>query len=170
MHLKSTPNAVTGLKDGFTDWAVDFQYDRIIPQFKNDVLSIRGTYIRENSSLVATLAAEGAAQSRHHLNTVQLNAEYHFGTKLSGTAGFFNITGTADSVLFSQAPISGSANGSPASTGYILNLSWWPQQNIDLAAQYTGYTRFNGAGTNYDGAGRNAGGNNSIYLLARFVF
>jgi hypothetical protein len=73
-------------------------------------------------------------------------------------------------VLFAQAPVSGSANGSPASTGYILNLSWWPQQNIDLAAQYTGYTRFNGAGTNYDGAGRNAGGNNSIYLLARFVF
>jgi hypothetical protein len=170
MHMKSTPNAVTGLNDGFTDWAVDFQYDRTIPQFKNDVLSIRGNYIRENSSLVATLAAEGAAQSRHHLNTVQLNAEYHFGTKLSGTAGFFNITGTADPGLFAQAPVSGSANGSPASTGYILNLSWWPQQNIDLAAQYTGYTRFNGAGTNYDGAGRNAGGNNSIYLLARFVF
>jgi hypothetical protein len=170
MHMKSTPNAVTGLNDGFTDWAVDFQYDRTIPQFKNDVLSIRGTYIRENSSLVATLAAEKAAQSRHHLNTVELNAEYHFGTKLSGTVGFFNITGTADPVLFAQAPVSGSANGSPASTGYILNLSWWPQQNIDLAAQYTGYTRFNGAGTNYDGAGRNAGGNNSIYLLARFVF
>jgi hypothetical protein len=53
---------------------------------------------------------------------------------------------------------------------YILNLSWWPQQNIDLAAQYTGYTRFNEAGTNYDGAGRNAGGNNSIYLLAQFIF
>ncbi len=48
--------------------------------------------------------------------------------------------------------------------------SWWPQQNIDLAIQYTGYLRFNGAGTNYDGAGRNAGANNSTYVLVRFVF
>ena len=42
--------------------------------------------------------------------------------------------------------------------------------NIDLAAQYTGYGKFNGASTNYDGAGRDATGNNSVYLLARFVF
>jgi hypothetical protein len=39
-----------------------------------------------------------------------------------------------------------------------------------LAAQYTGYLRFNGAATNYDGARRNAGGNNAVFLLVRFVF
>ncbi|HXW89859.1 MAG TPA: hypothetical protein VEK33_04865 [Terriglobales bacterium] len=44
------------------------------------------------------------------------------------------------------------------------------QQNIDLAVQYIGYLRFNGAGSNYDGAHRYADGNNSIYLLARLVF
>ena len=170
MHMKSSPSAITGLTDGYTDWAADFQYDRTIPQFKNDVVSFRGTYIRENSSLGATFAAGGAVQTRHHLNTTQINAEYHFGARLSGTLGFFDISGTADPLLFAQAPVSGSANGSPASSGYILNLSWWPQQNIDLAVQYTGYWQFNGAGTNYDGAGRNAGANNSTYLLARFVF
>ena len=170
MHMKSTPGAVTGLQDGYTDWAADFQWDRTLPQFKNAVLSLRGTYIRENSSLVASFAAGAAAAVSHHLNTAQANVEYHFGTRVSATAGFFNITGTADPLLFASAPISGSANGSPQSTGYLLNLSWWPQQNIDLAFQYTGYTRFNGAGTNYDGAKRNANGNNSVYLLARFVF
>ena len=171
MHVKSTPNAITGLEDGFTDWAVDFQYDRTIPQWKNDVLSIRGTYIRENSSLIASTVDTLAGFPSHHLNTVQGEAEYHFGTKLSGTVGLFSVTGTADPLLFGQGtPISGSANGSPQSRGYILNLSWWPQQNIDLAAQYTGYTRFNGGSNNYDAAGRNASGNNSVYLLARFVF
>ena len=35
--------------------------------------------------------------------------------------------------------VSGSANGDPRSNRYILNLSWWPQQNIDLDVQYTGY-------------------------------
>lgn len=170
MHVKSSPNGVTGLEDSYTDWAADFQYDRAIPQFKNDVVSIRGTYIRENSSLDATFAAAGAGQIPHHLNTEQLNAEYHFGTKFSGTAGFFVVTGTADPLLYPQASVSGSANGSPQSNGYILNASWWPVQNIDLALQYTGYWRFNGAGTNYDGAGRDASANNTLYVLARFVF
>ena len=106
----------------------------------------------------------------HHLNTVQGNVEYHFGTCFSGTVGYFDVTGTADPLFFPVAPVSGSANGSPHSNGYLLNVSWWPQQNIDLAVQYLGYIRFNGAGTNYDGAGRNAGANSSTYLLARFVF
>jgi len=170
MHVKSTPNNITGLEDSYTDFAADFQYDRTIPQFKNDVLSVRGTYIRENSSLPATVLAGGAALSRHHLNTAQANVEYHFGTRLSGTAGLFDITGTRDPLLFAQAAVSGSANGSPQSNGYTLNVSWWPEQNVDLAVQYTGYLRFNGARVNYDGAGRDAAANNTVYVLARFVF
>jgi hypothetical protein len=133
---------------------------------------VRGTYIRENSSLDATfaLANPGAARIRHHLNTLQGNVEYHFGTKISGTAGLFSVTGTPDILLYAQAPVFGSNNGDPRSNGYTLNLSWWPEQNIDLAVQYTGYLRFNGAQTNYDGVGRAASGNNAVFLLARFVF
>ena len=170
MHVKATPNGITGPTDSYTDWAADFQYDRTLPQFKNDVLSFRGTYIRENSSQQATFGAGGAIQPGHRLNTAQANVEYHFGTKLSATAGIFDITGTADPLLFPQAAVSGSANGSPHSSGYTLNLAWWPEQNIDLAVEYTGYLRFNGAQTNYDGAGRNASANNTVFLLARFVF
>lgn len=170
MHVKSTPNGVTGPEDSFTDWAADFEYDRTLPQFKNDVLTIRGSYIRENSSLLATFLQEGAEQVSHHLNTAQAHVEYHFGTKFSGTAGVFNITGTADPGLFGQESVSGSANGSPQSNGYTLNASWWPAQNVGLTMQYTGYLRFNGAQNNYDGFGRNASSNNTVFLLARFVF
>jgi hypothetical protein len=174
LHMKSTPGGsaagITGLEDGYTDWAADFQYDRTIPQFRGDVLSIRGTYIRENSSLLATFNNTGADFIQHHLNTVQANAEYHFGDKYSATIGYFDVTGTPDFSLFPAGPISGNANGDPRSSGVIGNISWWPVQNIGLTLQYTGYTRFNGAGTNYDGAGRNAGSNNTLYLLARFVF
>ena len=53
--------AITGLEDGYTDWAADFQYDRTIPQFRGDVLSFRGTYIRENSSLLSTFTSGGAS-------------------------------------------------------------------------------------------------------------
>ena len=170
MHMKSTPGAITGLEDGYTDWAADFQYDRIIPQFRGDVLSIRGTYIRENSSLVATASSLLDPLIQHHLNTAQADAEYHFGDKYSATIGYFSVTGTPDPLLFPEATLTGNANGDPRSNGIIANVSWWPVQNIGLTFQYTGYTRFNGAGTNYDGAGRNAGSNNTLYLLARFVF
>jgi hypothetical protein len=171
MHVKSTPGAITGLEDSYTDWAADFQFDRSIPQWKNDVLSIRGTYIRENSSLLASLDQGAAGIIGHHLNTVQGEAEYHFGNRVSTTAGLFSVTGTPDAALYpAGTPVTGNLNGSPTSRGYIFNVAWWPQQNIGLTAQYTGYTRFNGGAADYDAAGRNADGNNSIYLMARFVF
>ena len=176
MHTNATPGAVTGLQDNYNDIAADFQYDRTIPSFHNNVLSIRGTYIRENSTLNSEFATEGADVLNHHLNTVQANAEYHFGNRYTGTFGWFNTTGTSDFTYYNQgcdeAPcaITGSANGSPASSGFIANVSWWPVQNIDLSAQYIKYWRFNGGSTNYDGNLRNASDNNTVYLLARFVF
>ena len=172
MHMKSTPGNITGPEDSLTDWAVDFQDDLTIPKFRSDVLSLRGTYIRENSSLLATASSfEGDTLIRHHLNTVKANAEYHFGDKYAATIGYFNVTGTPDPLLLPTGPVTGNANnGDPRSGGYIANVSWWPVQNIGLPLQYTGYTRFNGAATNYDGSGRNADSNNTLYLLARFVF
>jgi hypothetical protein len=168
MHMASTPGGVVGLEDYYTNWAVDFQVDRTL--FRKDVLSLRGTYIRENSDLAATFNAQGAQLSKHHLNTLLANAEYHFGNRLSGTFGWFDTEGTVDPLLFAQSPVSGSANGDPRGAGYIASFSYWPMQNLQLAAQYTGYTRFNGAAMNYDGAGRNASGNNTVYLDVRFIF
>jgi hypothetical protein len=168
MHVKSTPFNITGLEDGYTDWAFDTQYDRTL--FRKDILSLRGTYIRENSQLAFSCSNDLAAVCGHHLNTFMANAEYHLGNRYSGTFGFFDTAGTIDTTLYGQSPVSGSANGDPRSVGYIANISYWPWQNLQLAAQYTGYTRFNGGSTNYDGAGRDASANNTIYLNARFLF
>ncbi|HUY81668.1 MAG TPA: hypothetical protein VMU92_08090 [Acidobacteriaceae bacterium] len=167
IHMKSTPGGITGPEDSYTDWAVDTQYDRVIGK---DVLSLRGTYIRENASLVASLDQESVAQSHHYLNSGNVNAEYHFGNRYSTAFGWFGVTGTPDPVLYAPGSVSGSANGDPKSNGYITNFSVWPTQNVDLAIQYTGYTTFNGASNNYDGSGRNASDNNTLYLLTRFIF
>ena len=168
MHMQSTPNGISGLEDSYTDWAVDSQWDRTM--FRKDVLSIRGTYIREHSDLLATFAAAAAQVRTHHLDTFMANGEYHFGNKYSAAFGWFHIGGTADPLLFPSGDVTGNANGNPKTDGYTLNFSYWPWQNLLLAAQYTGYTNFNGAGTNYDAAGRSASGNNAIYLNARFLF
>jgi hypothetical protein len=168
MHMRSSPGAITGPEDDFTDWAVDTQIDRTL--FRTDVLSLRASYTRENSNLAAMAALEAASPGSHHLNTFMANAEYHFGNRASGAFGWFNTTGTTDVNLYPQDSVGGSANGDPRSAGYIANFSYWPWQNLQLSAQYTGYTRFNGGSTNYDGAGRNANSNNTVYLVARFVF
>jgi hypothetical protein len=168
IHMQSTPNGISGLEDSYTDWALDTQIDRSL--FRTDVLSLRATYIHENSNLLASVAAGASSLAPNRLNTVMANVEYHFGTRYSGTFGIFNTGGTVNPFLYPPAPVSGSANGDPRGAGYIANFSYWPWQNLQLAAQYTGYTRFNGGTTNYDGSGRNALANNTVYLNARFIF
>ncbi len=177
MHMKSTNNVIndeiSNVYDSYTDWALDTQYDRTL--FRHDVLSLRGTYIRENSNLASSASVPPptgplASPGGHHLNTFTANAEYHFGNRYTGTFGWFITEGTADTLLYPPGAVTGNANGDPRSAGYIANVSYWPWQNLQLAAQYTGYTRFNGGSTNYDGAGRNASGNNTIYLDAKFLF
>ena len=168
MHMRSSPGAITGPEDDYTDYAVDAQIDRTV--VRTDVLSWRATYIRENSNLLASTALGAASPGNHHLNTFLTNAEYHFGNKYSGSFGWFDTSGTIDPLLFTQSAVGGSANGDPRGAGYIANFSVWPWQNLQLSAQYTGYTKFNGGSNNYDGAGRNAGGNNTVYLVARFIF
>ena len=167
IHMKSTPGGVTGAEDSYTDFGPDIDYERTIGK---DVVSVRATYVRENAALVASAANGAASPGPHHLNASNVNAEYHFGNRFSGAAGWFLTDGTNDPLLYAQVPVSGSANGGLRSEGFITNLSYWPFQNLDLAAQYTNYTRFNGGSANYDLAGRNASDNNTVYLLARFVF
>ena len=168
MHVSSTPQAVVGPRDHYTDVAADFQYERVFPwEARNDLLTVHGTYIHENSDLNATaaLTPPGSAPGAHRLGTLRLDGIYHIGNKYSATFGVFGTTGTTDSVLYTPSP-----TGDPRSKGYIANFSWWPVQNILLGLQYTGYRSFNGAGTNYDGAGRNASDNNSIYTVVWLIF
>jgi hypothetical protein len=171
MHLASTPGGVLGPRDYFTDIAADFQWEHTLPwKSRNDLLTVHGDYIHENADLLGTLGAGGAAFASHDLNFEHLDGVYHLGTRYSFDAGPFAITGTTDPTLYASAPVSGSSTGNPRADGYVLNVSYWPVQNIQLGAQYTGYWKFNGLGMNYDGAGRNASDNNSIYLIAWFIF
>ena len=164
IHMRSTPNGITGIEDDYTDFAFDTQIDRSL--FRKDVLSFRATYIRENANLLASVPA----QPGNHLNTILANAEYHLGNKYTGTLGWFDTGGNVNQNLYTPGAVNGSANGDPRGAGYIANVTFWPWQNLELAAQYTGYMRFNGGTTNYDGSLRNANANNTIYLDMKVIF
>jgi hypothetical protein len=168
LYLKSTPNSISGPADTYMDIAGDMQWDLTVA--RHDVLSLRGTYIHQKANLAGTVAMGAASVLHQDLSSVNVNAEYHFGNRVSATFGWFDTWGTADPTLYPADAIGGSASGSPNSDGFIANLSWWPTQNLQFSAQFTGYDKFNGGKTDYDGSGRNASDNNTFYLLGRFIF
>lgn len=170
MHVRSTPQAVVGPTNSYTDVAVDAQYERVLPRLANDILTVHGTYVRENSDLNAFFDAQEASLISHHLNTFRINGVWHFGYRYEPGVEYFITTGTADPLLSRYFAIDGNPNGDPKSAGILLNFTYWPVQNIRLAAQYTAYTQFNGGGINYNGLGRNASDNNSMYLDLGLIF
>jgi hypothetical protein len=161
IYMNSFPGAVSGLEDRYTDPSFDFQYER---PFGANLLDAHGSYTHESTDLLATYSAGGATTKSNHLNTFKLDSTYHWTNKYTATGALFATTGNSDPLLYAPAPLTGSNNGRPNSSGYIAQFAFWPVQNIDLNVNYTGYFKFNGATTNYDGANRNASDNNTVYL------
>lgn len=170
MHLRSTPGSIIGRENIYTDYAADAQFERVLPKLRNNLITFHTTYIRENSRLNADFASGAAVLVDHSLNTFRVNAAYHFGYRYVPAFQYFVTTGVADPLELAPASFSGSANGSPNSRGYMLNFTYWPVQNVRMALQYTGFTQFNGRGTDYDGFGRNASDNNSVYVFLGVIF
>jgi hypothetical protein len=161
LAVNSHPNAIDGPVDRYVDPAFDFQFER---PFGANLLDAHGTWIHEKQNLGATFLTGGATTIAHHLDTLKLDSTYHWTNKYTATGALFATMGDADPLLYAPAPLTGSQNGSPDNTGYTVQFAYWPVQNIDLNVNYTGYTKFNGAKTNYDGANRNASDNGTVYM------
>jgi hypothetical protein len=152
---------LTGLTDGFLDIAADAQFMR---SYGKDSFTLAATWIHERQNLDATFAAGGAAAASHTLNTFRGRITYHGGQRYGLTLAPFIISGDADATLRAPASVTGSVTGSPNSSGIIAEADFMPWQNVRLSAQYTMYGKFNGRSTDYDGSGRNASWNNTLYV------
>jgi hypothetical protein len=161
IHVSSVPMAITGLHDNYSDPTLDLQYER---PFGVNLLTAHFSYTHEMSDLHATFGAGTADNVSHHLNTLRADANFHLRSRYLFTLAGFSTTGNRDAKLFAPFPVTGSATGSPNSSGYITQIGYWPKQNIEVSGAYTGYTKFNGASHNYDGSGRDASANNSVYV------
>jgi hypothetical protein len=162
-----TPLSLNGPYDKYTDYAFDTQYQYITDDHQ---VSVLGTYIHEKQSLDASFPNGLSANSSDNLNTAKLAANYYYRRKIGGSFGFFNTTGSTDTGLYAPASVSGSANGSPSSRGYVFEVNYLPFLNVKLQLQYTAYSKFNGGSGNYDGSGRSASDNNTLYVLGWFNF
>jgi hypothetical protein len=89
---------------------------------------------------------------------------YVYNAKYGASAGFFDLAGNTDPASQAANPVDGNISGNPGTRGYALEAFWMPVQYVRVGVQYTGYTRFNGASRNYDGFGRDARDNNTLFL------
>ena len=163
----------TGAVNNFLDNGVDLQYQwDAAPQF----VTFRSSFIWENQDLSAAQAAGAAAKGSADLYTFQFWLEYYRYNLIGLTGSLFNIGGSSDHLVYAPEPVSGSRTGSPDTLGGFvqvklvplsqwLNNAWPALPMTQFALQYTMYSSFNGASSNYDGFGRDASDNNTLYFL-----
>jgi hypothetical protein len=143
-----------GPSDRYLDLGVDSQYQYIDD---NNQITVVARTIRENQRLDASFPMGFSDHLSDYLDTMNLAASYFWQRKIGATIGFFNLNGSRDATYY------GSQNGRPDSSWGNVEVDYLPWLNVKLGLQYTAYMKFNGATSNYDGAGRNASDNNLLY-------
>ena len=149
-------SGITGDMNKIRDVAFDFQYEHNLPF---GALTIHSSYTHENE----TRESSGAPSQELDFNSFKADANLYLKKGLGATVGYFKTTGTVDENV-------GSWTNKPDSDGYIAQLEYLPWYNTKFALQYVGYNNFDGTHWNYDGKGRNASDNNTLYLVVWLNF
>jgi hypothetical protein len=142
---------------------------------EEEIVTVEGTRIHESMSLDSSFASGAVVNPSNDLTTTRFWATYYHRRQIGGTLEYFATNGSADTGLYPAAAPGGpgtitSANGSPDTRGWTAEVNYLPWLNTKLSIQYTKYTKFNGGSSNYDGVGRNASDNDSLYFLLWFSY
>ncbi len=153
----SSNHYISGIKgemDSFTDLGFDFSYAK----------TLRVGSFTLHSALIKESENRNSDVKNFDFTSFKIDGNLYFRNGLGGTIGYFNSSGTED------ADVVASATNKPNSSGIIYQLEYLPWYNTKFSIQYVTYGKFDGSSSNYDGAGRNAAHNNTLYLLAWFNF
>ncbi|MEO8168585.1 MAG: cytochrome C [bacterium] len=167
MSTAMYPAGTSGLTDTYNDFGFDLNYEK---PFGDNLLTLHTSVIHESRNLDATFNANGSLRQSLNLNSLKIVGNYYLQQQIGFSLGYFSTSGDADAALYAPAVLTGSSTGSPDSRGFISEFDVLPWMNTKFAVQYVVYNKFNGSGGNYDGVGRNASDNNSLYVLAWIVF
>jgi hypothetical protein len=178
LDVKLQPDPTVPASDRYSDFGFDATY-QWTPGGPGAILA-NASLIHEKQQLNATFAAGGADNATHHVDALEIDASYAWRQTWSAGLGLFDISGTRDGTLYGPGQFSGFSNGSPATRGFTMQFecvplgkmeSWGrPWVNLRVGVQYTGYFTFNGGSSNYDGFGRAASQNNSLFLFSWMAF
>jgi hypothetical protein len=158
-----------GATNQYRDIAVDaqYQYNRSEPW----VFSANASYIHENNNLTALMQSSGgAATPDHTVNEFQIKGTAYYDRRYGVTLAYNNTSGTADSILYGSGSPGGSATGSPDSSWWTVELNYLLMQDLRFSLLYQNFTKINGGGSNFDGLGNNASGQNRISGAIWWVF
>ncbi|MGW8282219.1 MAG: hypothetical protein ACWGON_02860 [Gemmatimonadota bacterium] len=161
------PEGVTGPTNRYTDFAIDTQYE--VP-LAGGAFAAHARWIHESQTLDATYAEDGATSPDNTLHSLEVDASWATRIRVDLMAGVQTIDGDPDALLYAPDPVTGSRTGSPASTSITAEVAWRPWLNTRFAARYVFWTEFNGASTDYDGFGRDAGDNDTLYVYTWLAF
>lgn len=167
MKVDSTPQGqpLDVAKDSRTDLALDTQFQH---HAADSTFSVHAIRIREKQDWGG---AGPAANGHDTLTTSKILGKYYFKREYGLTIQYVQTKGDADSGLYPTGDaVTGSANNSPDSRYWTYELDYMPRDNTRFALQYVDYSKFNGGSSNYDGLGRNAKDNNTLYLYGWFMF
>jgi hypothetical protein len=177
LSAKKYPDAANpvGPSDKFSDVGLDAQYQYITDEHR---VSAMATYIRERQTLNGSFANGSASNLGNTLKQANIKASYYYDKWYGISLGYQRTGGSGDTLIYNTgSAVSGSVNAGPASVARILELNWLfslsgaeTHRTSRFVAQYTSYSKFNGGTTNYDGFGRNAKDNNTLYLLGWFMY
>jgi len=166
------PDKLSGPTDRYTDLMLDSQFQR---DDGDNMYSVHGFFIHEKRDWHASFPGT-ASNSSDNLNTLNLSAHYWYQRKIGGGVGFFDYRGSTDMGMYGMGGMPsamGNATGSPDTRGWIFEGDYLPlknRENLKLGLRYTAYTKFNGASDNYNGFGRNASDNNSVFAYLWLLF
>jgi hypothetical protein len=167
MNTRLIPEGIEGVTDGYRDLAADFQYER---SMGTSVLTVHGIFVHEKQTLNALFSGGSSENATNTLRTFRADGSIIMRGRSSVSAGIFGTSGSTDAGLYSPDPVEGSGTGSPDSRGFIAQVDFMPWLNTRVGLQEVVYTRFNGAGSAYDGFGRDASSNNTTFLSVWLAF
>lgn len=162
----------TGATDRYTDLGLDASYQ--LPRDNGDTFTVNARYTHEAQALRASFARGNASNRDDSLDDFRIDAAYYYRGKIGLTVGVFDTRGSFDPLRFAGR------TGRPDSEGATVQLDGTPfgdgkgplspWLNVRVGVQYTAYTQFDGARSNYDGFGANASDNNTVRVFTWFAF
>jgi hypothetical protein len=173
LHANTWPGRMKSAgTDDITDVGFDGQYQFL--DDKNEV-TVLLNFIHEWEQWDASQNLGLASHNSDHLWSVTATTSYLYDRTYGGDIQYFHTGGNQDAMLY------GTRTGSPESSGWIFQLDYlpfndsggppfWPMSNVKFSLQYVHYQEFDGATSNYDGTGRDASDNDTLYFQVWLAF
>lgn len=172
-NLRPPGSHGSGPTDDYADFGFDASYQYMGDNSNIYMAQLRFTH--EDQNYGPSLTGGGVSNAHDSLDDIRLDASYYWHNTLGATIQPFYTWGSRDMLLYA-----GNRTFRPDSTGinFQTDYTLFPNSdsplgerfNMRVGIQYTLYTEFNGAASNWDGAGHSASDNNTLRLFTWIAY